>query len=740
MKKFKALAALLAAFTLTVGAATATGCGNDNGGKKDDDTHIDVEGVEAPASTNRLLISKTTTTYALTEANPTVNIGVDDVTVSFAQNNTSLGTVAAGDYTLEYYKGTTKVDNLNNISEAGTYFIVAVIENAVVGDATTTTTLKSSSLAITVTNPAQAGTLALSGGTTTQVQSATDEMSSTWTFEVTLANGAKKDVTSEVTIGSLETTTAGENKTVTVTCTVDGVAFSLDVPYTITANQNVHTTSYAVDFSAMEIAAVATDTPLQQGETVVATMKANDGKAKVTATTQEYDGKYFVNRFQFGGGSFTSANALQCDRYFTLETQGAAKITVYYYTNGSAGRGVALYDTATITLGTTVPIGQDTAEDSAVHKAEFNVTGAGTYYLTTANSGDMYFLYIQVDSVVDGVGDDVALPTATEQIGIKLNTADVKKIYLQNDTFDSTGLVVQKRFVNTVSRDVTYETVEDTSSITYSGYDLSALGSTTVTVTVDQYTATYGVYACAIGDVYGVTVSGKNYQIPLEGSEVSADFSADVTASITTVEDANKSLYTVEITKIVDGEGTEVTAPTYTAEGTYTYTVTVSISDGTDSVTVDKELTVNVTKEKEAGASTTYAYTYDGTNDSAWSITANGTATSSDSPTITGPKLVPDYYLELTASGTTAEIALTGFTTGSSNASDFVSIEFLDAEGNVLTTVTGTTPTGKCNGTITFSSEVAKTVTLDSAFAKIRITSNTAGKSIVITSATIVVS
>lgn len=747
MKKFKALAALLAAFTLTVGAFTATACGgnsssSNNGGDEGENPTppVTVEGVEAPANTNRLLITKTTTTYALSETSTTISVGLDDITVEFAQNGTSLGTVAAGDYTLKFYKGTTEVENLNNIGEAGTYYIKAVVENALVGDATTTTTLESSPITITVTNPAQAGTLALSGGTTTQVQSAQDEMTSTWTFEVTLANGAKKDVTSDVTIGSVETTTAGE-KSVTVTCTVDGVAFTLTVEYEITVNENVHSTSYAVNFSDLAIGTVTEPTELKQGDTLVATMCASDGKASVSSAKKEYDGKYFTNKFQFGGGTFTSNNAVQNNRWFSIATAGAAKITVYYYTNGTAGRGVALYDTTTITLGTTAPLGEDTAEDASVRKAEFNVSAAGTYYLTTANSGDVYFLYIQVDTVVDGVGDDVALPTETETLGIKVSSADAKTTYLKDETFSTEGLVVQRQVVNPVSCDLTYVDVEDTTEITYSGYDLSTIGKQTVTVTDGDFSATYSIYVCVVGDVYDVTVSGSRYQIGLEDENVVADLLGNVAATISTVEKDNAENYEVEVTKIVDSEGNEVTGDvTYAAAGEYTYTVTVSISDGTETVTVEKELTVKVTKEKAAGESTTYSYTYDGTNDSAWTVTANGTATSSDSPTITGPKLTPGYYLDLAAEGTTAEISITGFTTGSSNASDYVSIEFLDAEDKVLTTVTGTTPTGKCNGTITFNSENSTTVELESTFVKIRITSNTSGKSIVITSATIVVS
>lgn len=139
----------------------------------------------------------------------------------------------------------------------------------------------------------------------------------------------------------------------------------------------------------------------------------------------------------------------------------------------------------------------------------------------------------------------------------------------------------------------------------------------------------------------------------------------------------------------------------------------------------------------EAAKGKEYAYTYGGTNGSEWvEDTAQGKVTSADATPVQAVKLIPDTYLTLNASGSKATLTLTGFTTGSSKASKYVKVEFLDASGNVLKTVEGTTGVDKKDAAITFENNV---VEVEGVFVKIRITSNTSGKSVGITSAKIVV-
>lgn len=618
MKKFKALAALLAAFTLTVGAATATGCGNDNGGKKDDDTHIDVEGVEAPASTNKLLISKTTTSYTLTEENPTVTIDASDVTVKFAQNSTELGTVAAGDYTLEYYKGATKVANLNNISEAGTYYIVAVIENAVVGDATTTTTLKSSSLAITVANPVKADTFALKSGTTTQVQGTTDEISGAWIFEVTLNNGTKVEIpNSAVSISGFSPVSAG-SFTATVTATYDGVALSTTVDYTITADENVVAQSFALNFGNLtdeQIASIkaGTETTVQDGRFVV----RSTGSGDIATHGKEIDGKYFAYRLKVNGASTAAGSP----RYIKVHADGAGTLTVYAYNNStSEGRGVAVYTTCTIAPNAD---GKDVASfDGQIGetqvplpktdtKLQFTLPAAGDYYITC--DAGMTFTYVQLDQMVSSEGNTEITLGGTEvasKIAVSSSSEGNQSVTL-GDQFSNAGYTVTATVVNDVTCDS--RTTDVTSEATFTAPEdfTTVAGKKTITVSYGNCTDTYSIYVCAIGDVYDVTVSGgSSYQIGLNDTQVTANLLTDVTATVNTVTADNASNYTATVTKIADGEGNEVTADgiSYTAAGEHTYTVTVSITDGTDTVTIEKELTVRVTKEVAAGTYTNVTY------------------------------------------------------------------------------------------------------------------------------------
>lgn len=71
---------------------------------------------------------------------------------------------------------------------------------------------------------------------------------------------------------------------------------------------------------------------------------------------------------------------------------------------------------------------------------------------------------------------------------------------------------------------------------------------------------------------------------------------------------------------------------------------------------------------------------------------------------------------------------------GSSKASPYVQVDALDAEGNIVASLVGTTGTDKKDAAITFT-----TNEITVAFASIRIASNTSGKSVGITTASIIV-
>lgn len=586
----------------------------------------EVEGIPAPAGTNGLVIEKTTTSYALSATSPTIDIAVNDIKVYFAKGTEKLEEVDLEDCQILYTKGSQQLENLNGINAAGKYTIMIKIEGVLVSGETQTRTLVNT-VVVEVTDPVVADSLAINADAVkTQTQSTTDSMTSTWKFTVTLASGTKVDVTDEVSIAGIETTAVGEHEA-TVTITYDSTPMTLKVPYTITADQNSHSVSYAVNFGGMEAAATPANTQLKQGDVVVATILASDGKAKVASSSNTaemtYGDKVFTQRFSFGGGSFTSTGSYQKNRAIEINTLGAAKITIYWATNGTAGRGIALSDEETYaTLSSTSEFLIKATEDvgvKTVQKTEVNVSAAGKYYLTTATNSDIYIHYIQVDNIVSGAGEDVGLPTATETQGITLNTEEATKTFTVGDTFSSEGVVVKKLVSNPVTCDATYEAITDIDNITYSGYDMTKLGEQTVTVKYGEFEATYKItVTSAVSGVTGISASHNLSSLMVDTASDSIALTKDnISAEIV----GENDLAVVTITSI-KVNGVELAAEgTNLAPGSYTIVVIATVSDGTDSA--DFTDTIEITVTVKPADNSTASFLVEGTESG--SIEADGT-------------------------------------------------------------------------------------------------------------------
>ena len=558
-------------------------------------TAPEVEGIPAPEGTSGLIIEKTTTTYTLSAASPTVDISTADLKVYYADAaSEKLGEVDLSKATITYFKGSETLENLNGVSSAGTYMIYVKLEGVLPEGATETVDL-SAFISITVNDPVVADTLAINADAVkTQTQSTTDSMTSTWEFTVTLASGAKVDVTEDVTISGVETTAVGEREA-TVTITYDEVNFTLKVPYSITADQNSHSVSYAVNFGGMEIAPTPVNTELKQGDVVVAKILASDGKAKVSASKKEIDGKIFTQRFQFGGGSFDKNGNVQYDRVIEINTLGAAKITIYWATAG-ADRGIALYDVddyTTITTSSQSVIKDLSAESSVMKKSVANVSEEGKYYLTSANTSDVYIFYIQVDNLVSGAGEDVGLPTETETQSIDVETENATTVYKVGDTFTSEGLVIKEAVVNTVTCDATYRTVTDTSTVTYTGYDMTKLGEQTVTVTYGEFKTTYNITVeSAVAGITGVSASlkdGFNNQLAEGQTTLTVKKSDIVVSPVGENAEATVTSYTVKL----NGEEIDETGKALAA-GEYTVTVEAVVGDGTNTANLTCTYTFSI--------------------------------------------------------------------------------------------------------------------------------------------------
>ncbi len=137
--------------------------------------------------------------------------------------------------------------------------------------------------------------------------------------------------------------------------------------------------------------------------------------------------------------------------------------------------------------------------------------------------------------------------------------------------------------------------------------------------------------------------------------------------------------------------------------------------------------------------STTYTYNYVSgkyTAEDPWSSNCTTNTKSEDSTKVEGLKVEATTALTLKATGTKATISVTGFTSGSSKASAYLDVIFLDAEGNEIGKIVGTTTENKLNGAYTFTNNVFEAPS-GKEFASIKFTCNTSGKSCGIVSVTI---
>ncbi|MDE6075237.1 MAG: Ig-like domain-containing protein [Clostridia bacterium] len=249
--------------------------------------------------------------------------------------------------------------------------------------------------------------------------------------------------------------------------------------------------------------------------------------------------------------------------------------------------------------------------------------------------------------------------------------------------------------------------------VTWTGgtWDHTADVTLLATLAGDKVAAT-GIYVSSTS----ISVEeGKTAEIQISVNPWNA---ADKTLAGLTVTSANPSIATYANGKI-----------TGVAEGTTT--ITVSATGMTDVV-------INVTvTEAIPETSVTYTYTYGGDNAAVWSTAGNpATTVSTDATPVTALKLEPEKSLNLAATGTKATVSATGFTTSSSNASKFLKIDFLDANGGVVGTLEGTTPAGKVNGAYTFDSN---TVTTSAEFVSVKVYCGTSGKGTGIVTLSIVV-
>ena len=233
------------------------------------------------------------------------------------------------------------VSSWENITKDGAYKINVSLKDAEMeAGATATLADLKATVTVTISNPVVAGSLVVKTGDgvkTTQVQSTTNEILPTWTYEVTLASGDKQDVpASEVTVSGLDTTKPTDSGVATLKWgEITGTQ-----SYTITADATKVAQSFAVNFGELtdeqKTKLKTEDVSIQGGRFVV---QATSGEvADHRGSAPEYEDKYLASRLKLGG-KYDGDNA---KRYVKITTDGSATITVYAYANnGTAGAGDA---------------------------------------------------------------------------------------------------------------------------------------------------------------------------------------------------------------------------------------------------------------------------------------------------------------------------------------------------------------------------------------------------------------
>ncbi len=204
-------------------------------------------------------ISKTVTEYTLSKSKPTVTIPTNDISVKLARVDESL-VKDITDYTLEYYKGGEKLDNLENLG-GGAYNIWAKATVDIGGEQ-----VECESFVIVYViddldtlkwNKTAEGTVS------TQGKSVIDRMSDTWSFTATYKSGKTETVRlgENCFLTGLDTNKETAGSVATATYTVynsKGVSISktASVFYTVTAAQNNVVTS-VYDFNGLKASLTA---------------------------------------------------------------------------------------------------------------------------------------------------------------------------------------------------------------------------------------------------------------------------------------------------------------------------------------------------------------------------------------------------------------------------------------------------------------------------------------------------
>ncbi len=573
---------------------------------------------EIPEDAEGLAISGVTLEHVLSTEKTSANIDLSNMVVKYADaNGTALEgeALAADKYTVTVAKAdapTVPLTKYDEIKDDASFLILVELkaDDEIFGQAT-----------VVVKNPVV--TLEVKTGTGVlfeQMQSPTDSMTSTWTYEGTRANGDKVNVAkADVTVTGLDTLTVGENKTANLAF---GTATGT-VKYTITVNNEKVTQQFALNFSALteeqenaiKAQAENSHSPLvlQDGRFEVCSTKSGSVD-NVGSADRDFEGKYFAKRLKMNGASASS----KCPRYIKVKVDGPATLTVYAYNNGSDTRKVALFGGMTVT--TEAPITATfnnqvgTSEEIASKtnkKFTYNLTAAGDYYIACEVNG-VCFTYVQLDQQMPAADNqEILLGTGSVNVaeikvektdaqdnahmvfGTEFDVADAKENYMVK------AIGVSNVTCNKVETDVTAEA-------TFTAHDdfATAFGERTINVAYGDFTTSYKVIVDSqVPGIYGATIDFiANLDTAVqEGTQFNLKWNHIAVAPLG--ENANATFnYTVSYNDTTIGSDDENGIDFAISDTPYTITVvaTASLTDGTNA-TVTRELSLNVVKKAGEG-------------------------------------------------------------------------------------------------------------------------------------------
>ena len=486
---------------------------------------------------------------------------------------------------------------------------------------------------ITVKNPVKS--LSVKEGATLTIPQGDSTVVPTWTYEITRANGDKTDIAAaDITYTkAVDIIGAGADKTATFKTTVDGAEVTGTVTYSVVANENVVSQSFALNFGMLDATQCA---DVEAGKVVKlkndATTATTDAETrftiqsmsggKIDGDNNEEGGRYFAKRLKCNGSSDKQTgnvgSKVGAPSYIKVHADGAGTLTIWAYHNAGAigdgkTRGVGVYSGVTfieagndgagaLSLENATLIGTKTLVPSKETSViTVTIPAAGDYYIT--HDAAMTYRYVQLDQLVDKEGNE-AITLGGTKTNYKLtashpqDTSDVKfkgtfKVGAEftvdaGYTFKTEAIndvTCEKFEAETVSSGLSYwlGEVEITSGYTFKDTDL---GEQTVTVKLDTLSTTYKITVeSAISGVTGITASVKDtvateveaaegkVQLNKTDVEVAVKGSnADASVALKTVKYRLASAAAGSETEIVDGTAAEL------GVGEYKLVVTGTVS------------------------------------------------------------------------------------------------------------------------------------------------------------------